>query len=172
MASNQELTGPDLGQGLDASSLAEGQMLVGHANGEAVLLARSANQVFAVGAHCTHYGAPLADGLLVGDTVRCPYHHACFSLATGEVLRAPARDALACYQVEQRADKLYVLGKRPAAPAQSRSEPKEIVTGGAGSAGKSVAEMRRSEGFAREIPLLGAEGSLPVALPNPPKDYL
>ncbi|HYQ46849.1 MAG TPA: FAD-dependent oxidoreductase [Polyangiaceae bacterium] len=172
MASNQELTGPDFSQGIDASSLAEGQMLVGHANGEAVLLARSASQVFAVGARCSHYGAPLADGLLVGDTVRCPYHHACFSLATGEVLRAPARDALACYQVEQRADKLYVLGKRPAAPAQSRSEPKEIVIVGAGAAGNSAAEKLRREGFTGEITLLGAEGSLPVDRPNLSKDYL
>src|SRR5690349_3679075 len=123
MASNQELTGPDLSQGLDASSLAEGQMLVGHADGEAVLLARSANQVFAVGAHCTHYGAPLVDGLLVGDTVRCPYHHACFSLADGDVRRAPARDPLPCYRVEQRAGKLYVLGRQAPAPASGISKP-------------------------------------------------
>src|SRR6478736_5425628 len=172
MASNQELTGPDLSQGLDASSLAEGQMLVGHADGEAVLLARSANQVFAVGAHCTHYGAPLAEGLLVGDTVRCPYHHACFSLTSGEVLRAPARDPIACYLVEQRGGTLYVLGKQAAAPASAITKPNAIVIVGAGAAGNSAAEKLRREGYTGKITLLGAEGALPVDRPNLSKDYL
>ena len=180
MADKQELTGPDLGAGLDASSLAEGQMLVGHANGEAVLLARSAAKVFAIGAHCSHYGAPLADGLLVDDTVRCPYHHACFSLATGEVLRAPARDAVACYQVEQREGKLYVLGKlatakasspSPAQPAQP-NQPSSIVIVGAGAAGNSAAEKLRREGYSGKLTLVGAEASLPVDRPNLSKDYL
>ena len=176
MASNQELTGPDLALGLDASSLAEGQMLVGHANGEAVLLARSATKVFAIGAHCSHYGAPLADGLLVGDTVRCPYHHACFSLATGEVLRAPARDGLACYRVEQREGKLYVLGQaaaaKAAASAPSPAQPTSIVIVGAGAAGNSAAEKLRREGYSGKLTLVGAEGSLPVDRPNLSKDYL
>ncbi|HET7543305.1 MAG TPA: FAD-dependent oxidoreductase [Polyangiaceae bacterium] len=172
MASNQELTGPDLSQGLDATSLAEGQMLVGHLDGEAVLLARSNAQVFAVGAHCTHYNGPLVDGLLQGDTVRCPYHHACFSLASGEVLRAPARDPIACYDVEQRAGKLYVLGKRPARPAPAIQQPNQIVIVGAGAAGNSAAEKLRREGYTGNITLLGAEGSLPVDRPNLSKDYL
>ena len=172
MASNQELTGPDLGQGIDASSLGEGQMVVGHAGGEAVLIARSGSQVFAVGAHCTHYGAPLADGLLVGDTVRCPYHHACFSLATGEALRAPARDPVACYQVEQRAEKLYVLGKQAQPTLRALSEPSSIVIVGAGAAGNSAAEKLRRMGYAGTITLIGAEGSLPVDRPNLSKDYL
>jgi len=172
MANDQELTGPDLSQGLDASSLAEGQMLVGHADGEAVLLARSASGVFAVAAHCTHYGAPLAEGLLLGDTVRCPYHHACFSLSSGEVLRAPARDSLTCYRVEQRANKLYVLGKRAPAPAPSIDKPGAIVIVGAGAAGNSAAEKLRREGYSGKITVLGAEGSAPVDRPNLSKDYL
>jgi len=172
MASNQDLTGPDLSEGLDESSLAEGQMLVGHANGEAVLLARSATKVFAIGAHCTHYGAPLVDGLLLDDSVRCPYHHACFSLATGQVLRAPARDPVACYQVEQRAGKLYVLGKQAPSPARAISHPSAIVIVGAGAAGNSAAEKLRREGYAGKLTLVGAEGSLPVDRPNLSKDYL
>src|SRR6478735_6263545 len=154
MASNPDLTGPDLSVGLDESSLADGQMLVGHANGEAVLLARSATKVFAIGAHCTHYGAPLADGLLVGDSVRCPYHHACFSLATGVALRAPARDPVTCYQVEQRAGKLYVLGKRAAAAAAAIAQPGEIVIVGAGAAGNSAAEKLRREGYSGKLSLI------------------
>ena len=172
MASDQELTGPDLGQGIDDSMLTEGQMLTGHVAGEAVLLARSSGRVFAVGAHCTHYGAPLADGLLVGDTVRCPYHHACFSLETGAVLRAPARDGIACFDVEQRAGKLIVLGKRAPAQQASVKGPSSVVIVGAGAAGNSAAEKLRREGYAGTITLVGAEGPLPVDRPNLSKDYL
>jgi len=172
MASTQELTGPDLGEGVDSNTLAEGQMLVGHAQGEAVLLARTGTKVFAIGAHCTHYGAPLADGLLVDDTVRCPYHHACFSLATGEALRAPARDPVACYRVEQREGKLYVLGKQTASPAAAVTQPNAIVIVGAGAAGNSAAEKLRREGYTGKLTLVGVEGSLPVDRPNLSKDYL
>ncbi len=172
MASNQELTGPDLGRGIDAAELAEGRMLVGHVAGEAVLVARSGGRVFAVGAQCTHYGAPLADGLLVGDTVRCPYHHACFSLATGEALRAPARDGIACFDIEERAGKLHVLGRRSPAPHPNVTGPSSVVIVGAGAAGNSAAEKLRREGYAEKITLLNAEASLPVDRPNLSKDYL
>jgi apoptosis-inducing factor 3 len=69
-------TGPDLAQGIPASDLPEGRMLAGHVGEEAILLARSGGEIFAIGASCTHYGGPLANGLMVGDTVRCPWHHA------------------------------------------------------------------------------------------------
>ena len=77
---NAELVGPDLAQGIEIASVPDGTMLLGHAQGEAVLLIRRGDKFFAIGADCTHYGAPLAEGLLVDDTVRCPWHHACFSL--------------------------------------------------------------------------------------------
>jgi NADPH-dependent 2,4-dienoyl-CoA reductase/sulfur reductase-like enzyme/nitrite reductase/ring-hydroxylating ferredoxin subunit len=75
-------------------------MLLGHARGEPVLLARRGDEVFAIGAICTHYGAPLEQGLLDGDTVRCQWHHACFSLRTGEALRAPALNPVSHWRVE------------------------------------------------------------------------
>ena len=96
------LSGPNLAQGIPLSILADGAMLVGHAGGEAVLLARRGDEVFAVGAACSHYSGPLAEGLLAGDTVRCPWHHACFSLRTGAALRAPALNPIPCWRVEQR----------------------------------------------------------------------
>ena len=93
-----DLSGPDLAKGVAVSKVADGTMLLGHAHGKAALLARRGDELFAIGAACTHYGAPLADGMLVDDTVRCPWHHACFSLRSGEVLRAPALDPIACWR--------------------------------------------------------------------------
>ena len=72
--------GPDLTKGVAFAELEDGKPLVGHVGDEEVLLVRRGEEVFAVGASCTHYHGPLAEGLLVGGTVRCPWHHASFDL--------------------------------------------------------------------------------------------
>ncbi|MGD1038983.1 MAG: Rieske 2Fe-2S domain-containing protein [Roseiarcus sp.] len=53
-------------------NLPDGHMLAGHVGDDAVLLARRGNEFFAIGATCSHYGGPLAEGLMVENTVRCP----------------------------------------------------------------------------------------------------
>src|ERR1044072_346745 len=112
-AEGAELSGPDFTHGIEAPQLGDGAMLLGYANGEAVLLARRGPDVFAIGAVCTHYNGPLAEGLLVDETVRCPWHHACFSLRTGEALRAPALSPVACWSTELRDNKVFVREKAP-----------------------------------------------------------
>src|SRR5258708_14845469 len=113
MADADELPGPDLTKGIDTSALADGGMLLGHAGDEEVLLACAGGELFAVGARCTHYKGALVDGLVVGDTVRCPLHHACFSLRSGEALRPPALDSIACWRVERQGDMAFVREKQP-----------------------------------------------------------
>ena len=173
-----DLAGPDFGQGVALATLIEGTPLLGHAQGEPVLLVRRGDEVFAIGAFCTHYGAPLADGLVVGDTVRCPWHHACFSLRTGDALRAPALNAVACWQVTQRDGRAYVGSKVEAAPpsatpsAGGAKRPKAIVIVGGGAAGNAAAEMLRREHFEGTITLLSADDSLPCDRPNLSKNYL
>src|SRR5580765_1599683 len=88
---------PDFALGYSVLDLADGGMVLGHVGAEDVVLARSGEHVFAVGAHCTHYHGPLADGVVVGNTVRCPWHHACFSLRDGDALRPPALDPVDCW---------------------------------------------------------------------------
>ena len=167
------LEGENFAEGLALDRLADGSMLLGHAHGEAVLLARKGDEVFAIGATCTHYGGPLAEGLLVGDTVRCPWHHAAFSLRTGEVLRAPALGAVACWQVEQRDSKVFVTGKRMAMPrSPAPVHPESVVIVGGGAAGHSAAETLRREGYAGPVTLLSADAALPCDRPNLSKDYL
>src|SRR5579862_1187415 len=100
--------GPDLTLGVAASELAEGAMLLGHVGEAPVLLARTGAGLRAVDAECTHYHGPLSDGLLVGETVRCPWHHARFCLNTGEAIGAPAIDRLGCWRVEERDGLIFV----------------------------------------------------------------
>jgi NADPH-dependent 2,4-dienoyl-CoA reductase/sulfur reductase-like enzyme/nitrite reductase/ring-hydroxylating ferredoxin subunit len=169
------LSGPDLGEGVALSSLADGAMLLGHAQGEPVILARCGQELFAVGATCSHYGGPLAEGLMVDDTVRCPWHHACFSLRTGEALRAPALNPLPCWRVEQRDGIVHVRDKlepvqRP--PIVGPNPPGAIVIVGGGAAGNAAAETLRAEGYGGSITMLSADDSLPCDRPNLSKAYL
>ena len=172
----KQLDGPDLVKGVERAILADGAMLLGHAHGEAVLLARHGDEIFAIGAHCTHYGAPLAHGMLVGDTVRCPWHHACFSLRTGAPVRAPALDPVACWHVEQR-DGAVCVGERlerekPPTIPPSVGQPRSIVIVGGGAAGNAAAEMLRREGYAGAIAMLSADASRPCDRPNLSKGFL
>ena len=177
MAPDQDQAkGPDLAAGIALSELPDGGMLAGHVGEEAVLLVRRGAEVFAVGAHCTHYHGPLADGLVVGDTVRCPWHHACFNLRTGEAVRAPALSPLDCWAVEQRDGKVFVRTKRepeskPARAAQSGAPEKIVILGG-GAAGFAAAEMLRRERYAGSIVMLSDDAASPVDRPNLSKDYL
>ena len=90
----------DLSKGVAASALTDGRMILGHVGDAQVVLARSGDELFAVRAQCSHYRGPLVEGLIVGDTVLCPWHHARFSLRTGEAVRAPALSPVACWRTE------------------------------------------------------------------------
>ena len=168
-------TGPDLRQGVALGDLPDGGMLAGHAGGEAVLLVQRGEDVFAVGAVCTHYGGPLAEGLVVGETVRCPWHHACFSLRTGEALRAPALNPVSCWRVERRGGAVYVQEKlEPPMPRAltSPSLPRSVVMVGGGAAANAAAETLRNEGYPGRITMLSADNSVPYDRPNLSKGYL
>ena len=168
---------PDLAQGIAAADLADGGRLIGHVGEEEVLLLRRGTEMFAVGAHCTHYHGPLIDGLMVDGTVRCPWHHACFDLRTGEALRAPALSPIARWSVEQRDGKIVVgqkLGQQePKLRGKPvRAEPKKIVIVGGGAAGFAAAEMLRRQDYQGSIVMLSNDDAPPVDRPNLSKDYL
>ncbi|MGH6850430.1 MAG: FAD-dependent oxidoreductase [Methylocella sp.] len=168
-------TGPDLRQGVAFGDLPDGGMLAGHADGEPVLLARRGEDVFAIGAICTHYSGPLAEGLVVGETVRCPWHHACFSLRTGEALHAPALNPVSCFRVERRGGTVYVKEKlEKAAPRALTSPalPRSVVIVGGGAAANAAAETLRNESYRGGITMLSADDSAPYDRPNLSKGFL
>jgi len=168
-----ELTGPDLAAGIEISGLRDDVPLLGHAQGAAVMLVRQGPAIHAIAATCSHYSGPLAEGLVVGDTVRCPWHHACFSLRTGMALGAPALNPVDCYEVTRQGDRVLVGARRPrstvARPPQS---PHNVVIVGAGAAGAAAAEKLRNLGYGGPITLIGNEAPGPVDRPNLSKDFL
>ncbi len=174
MGDAAKVSGPDFSQGVAASDVLDGQPLVGHVGDDSVMLVRRGDDVLAVGATCTHYSGPLGDGLVVGDTVRCPWHHACFDLRTGAAVKAPALSPIACYDVSI-SEGLVRVGAKKAAPGLPESPlgaPKSIVIVGAGAAGQACAGELRARGYRGRLVLIGAEDSLPVDRPNLSKDYL
>jgi NADPH-dependent 2,4-dienoyl-CoA reductase/sulfur reductase-like enzyme/nitrite reductase/ring-hydroxylating ferredoxin subunit len=167
--------GPDLSLGVKLSAIPDGDMLKGHVDDEAVVLVRRGDELFAVGAKCPHYGGPLAEGVVVGETIRCPWHHACFSLRSGEVLRAPARDPLPRWRVEVSDGIAYArerIERQPRPTLSSTELPQSIVIIGGGPAGNMAAETLRDEGYAGPITMVSADASLPADRPNLSKDYL
>ena len=170
---------PDLKAGFPFDKIKDGGMILGHVEGEDVILACRGDELFAVGAACTHYHGPLAEGLMVDETVRCPWHHACFSLRTGEALRAPALDPIPCWRVERIGDKAYVREKlapessKPTlATLTSHKVPSSILILGGGAAGLAAADMLRREGYDGPLTMISADDSAPYDRPNLSKDFL
>jgi len=173
--STPSFEGPDLAAGVASGSLPDGGLLLGHFAGEQVLLVRQGTKVLATGAACSHYGASLAKGLVVGETIRCPLHHASFCLRDGRALTPPALEAIPTFVVEEHAGRVVVRGKSPPSPPRlltlQSSSVRFVILGG-GAAGHAAAETLRAEGFEGELTLLSAELDLPSDRPNLSKDYL
>ena len=160
----RQIDTPDLARGIAVDSVADAAVVLGHVGDDEVLVTRAGGEWFAVGAHCTHYHGPLAEGFLVGDTVRCPWHHACFSLETGEALRAPALDPIACWRVERRA-----TGSSCGRRCKSRDDPRRgrvqapssIVILGGGAAGLAAADMLSRDAYDGPITMISADRGSP-----------
>lgn len=176
MSDHEEpVAGPDFRQGVAVADLTDGAMLRGRVDSTPALLVRRGGKLFAVGATCTHYGGPLAQGLVVGDTVRCPWHHACFSLNTGAAVRPPALNALPCWRVESQGGMAFVREelKSTAPPMLSGTGlPASVVIVGGGAGGHAAAETLRQEGYSGAVTVLTADAAPPCDRPNLSKDYL
>lgn len=166
--------GPDFSQGVYASTLPEEGVFAGHVNGEAIIVARTDEGIMALGGACSHYSGPLHEGLRVGDTISCPWHHACFDLKTGRALKAPALAPVARWKVEEEGGKVFVREALPddaTSPAALMADKHFVIVGG-GASGFAAAQRLRQHGFAGDITMISADVDAPYDRPNVSKDYL
>jgi NADPH-dependent 2,4-dienoyl-CoA reductase/sulfur reductase-like enzyme/nitrite reductase/ring-hydroxylating ferredoxin subunit len=166
---------PDFRGGMEIRDILDGAIVAGRVDAEEAILVRRGEEFFAVGAQCTHYHGALANGLAVDDTIRCPLHHACFSLRSGVALRAPALDPIACWRVERVGSKVFVRERKPeskpSTPAGGKLLSSVIIIGG-GAAGLAAADRLRREGYAGRITMISADSAAPYDRPNLSKDFL
>lgn len=173
MAVNASKRGPDFSKGVLIKTLEKEKSILGHVGDEAVLLAYCEGEYFAVGARCTHYGGPLHDGIIEGETVHCPWHHSCFSLRTGEATKAPALNPIATWETEVHDNRVFVTEKKiTAIHPRKGSEGKHIVIIGGGAAGTAAAVMLRGHGYLGKISLVNEEKELPYDRPTLSKEFL
>jgi len=166
------------------------ELAVGAGSQDKVLLSRFNGQLYAIGAYCSHSGAPLKGGVLFGDKVLGPADAAGFSVVTGAAENAPALDGLPRYDVVQEGKKLFVvvpeaIQQRQSLPMTKRkvldkeqklssnghgsrtkgkdvfADKRNFVIIGGGPAGLSCAETLRYSGYAGKITLVSNEKLLP-----------
>ena len=162
----------DFSKGVPIGRIPDGAMIEGKLGDEDVVIVRRGDELFAVGAHCTHYGGPLAKGLVVANELRCPLHHACFDLRTGEPLRAPAFDSIPCWRIEQIGGTAFVREKLTVPSRKPAKAPASVLIVGGGAAGLAAADMLRREGYEGPVTILSADNSAPYDRPNLSKEYL
>ncbi len=145
-----------------------------------VLVCNVDGNYYALGAHCTHYGAPLSDGILDDGRIVCPWHHACFNAKNGDLLEPPAMDSLPRFEVKIENDEIKIVipdsleqSRVPDMAAFNKSGDKRIfVIVGAGSAGYAAAQAMREAGFTGSIIMITQENKAPYDRPNLSKNYL
>lgn len=137
-----------------------------------VLLVKLGDEVHAVGSKCTHYGAPLAKGVLTEDgRLTCPWHGACFNVKTGDVEDAPALDPIAKFDVLSKNGAVYIRGEEKTIKAARRTAnlkcqakgEEHIVVVGRGSAALGLIESLRENGFTGKITTVANEHYPPIS---------
>ncbi|GIY18022.1 apoptosis-inducing factor 3 [Caerostris darwini] len=140
-----------------------------------ILLVKENGTYSALGPKCTHYGAPLKNGVLIGGRIRCPWHGACFNSKTGDIEDFPGLDSLPCYEVTVADGNVKVKAPLSALKSSKRIKPMTkyshvnpttyvVIGGGAG--GLMCCETLRQEGFSGKVILISRESNPPYDRPK------
>lgn len=89
-----------------AAAVVEGRLHGVEVAGTRVVLTRHGGDVYAMAATCSHFGAPLDEGGVVGDCLVCPWHGSRFRFADGSVAGGPATAPQLAYEVRAAGDRI------------------------------------------------------------------
>ncbi|XP_058814882.1 apoptosis-inducing factor 3-like isoform X2 [Topomyia yanbarensis] len=152
------------------NDVGENEMKSFDLDGNKVLVVRQNGKLSAIGNKCSHYGALLTTGALGEGRIRCPWHGACFNIATGDIEDFPGQDSLPCYKVTIEKGQVKVKAKRSELQSGKRTRPmvsklsednRTIIIIGGGPSGAICAESLRQEGFTGRIVMINKEPCLP-----------
>ena len=165
---------PDFIDGVALDAIPDGGLLAGRIGDRKGLLVRTGDTVRAIGGTCSHLGAPLAQGLVVAGEIRCPWHHACFDIATGRALKAPAFDPLPTWPVAVEGGRVRVTAREPQTPAPrtvaAAAGPFVVIGGGA--AGYAAALALKTSAPGAACSLVSEDDHAPYDRTLLTKDYL
>jgi apoptosis-inducing factor 3 len=144
-----------------------------------ILLIRLKDKFYAVGAYCTHYQAPLAEGVMHEEHLVCPWHNAYFNIVTGNQEEPPGLDSLMSYPVKVESDRVIVTV--PEATSSQRTpqmasfdrnaDSRTFVIIGAGAAGIHAAQTLRVAGYQGRIVMVTQDDKLPYDRTSLSKEY-
>ena len=152
------------------SDLGENEMKNFELGGSKVLVVKQNGKISALGTKCTHYGALLSTGALGDGRIRCPWHGACFNIATGDIEDFPGQDSISCYEVKVEKGQVRVRAKKADLEANRRTkmmakrdakDERTFVVIGGGPSGAICVETIRQNGFAGRVVMICKEPSLP-----------
>ncbi|KAF9266592.1 hypothetical protein L218DRAFT_922270 [Marasmius fiardii PR-910] len=144
---------------LDESELGDGQMKEVEFEKGKVLLSRIGDKIHATSAFCTHYGAPLAKGVLTADgRVVCPWHGACFDICTGDIEDAPAPSAIHSFQAHVKDGKIHVTANPEATLKENMARSPKLSTAGFDSVGKGTVIIGGGSGAFQAVESLREHG--------------
>ena len=155
------------------SELLEGTPAVVEVEDGKVLLVRAEGRIYACGNECSHYHAPLSDGLVTGHVVTCPWHNARFDIRDGRLDAPPGLNDLSSYQTKVEKGQIWIrqTGKGMI-PAPEGHDDRTFLIVGAGASGNAAAETLRREGFAGRIVMITGEAYTPYDRTMLSKDLL
>jgi NADPH-dependent 2,4-dienoyl-CoA reductase/sulfur reductase-like enzyme/nitrite reductase/ring-hydroxylating ferredoxin subunit len=162
------------------NDLEDGEMkAVSAGDGKEILLTRIDGNYFAFGAHCTHYGGPLAEGILCNGIIMCPWHHACFDAKTGDMNNPPAMDSLPKYETKETGDDVIIMlpdelesSRTPEMVKADPSDESNFIIIGGGASGNAASQALREAGYKGKITIITQEARTPYDRPNLSKAYL
>src|SRR5579859_2123853 len=132
----------DFEKGVELSKVPAEGLIKGCFRGQPVVLTQQRGKYYALSGKCTHMDGPLNEGIVVDGEVHCPWHHARFSVETGEAVAAPAFEALTRFETTVLGGRVFVVGRDPGC------ERTAVIAAGSPLAGRVVIVGSGAGGYA------------------------